>query len=76
MFRAAFKLEQTFLTRPKEDGGPLPQPGKVATEVKDLLTEFKKNVPLIQALCTKGMGPRHWEKVSALTKPICGTGKE
>ncbi|XP_014239722.1 dynein heavy chain 1, axonemal-like isoform X2 [Cimex lectularius] len=40
---------------------------KIAETIKELIEEFKPHIPIIQALCAKGMRKRHWEEFQTMT---------
>ncbi|KAG0598749.1 hypothetical protein M758_12G097900 [Ceratodon purpureus] len=56
-FRVVFKLVRSF-----ED--KLPEPLKVATQLKTNIERFKETLPLFQCLCNPGLRPRHFVKIS------------
>ncbi|XP_078409866.1 dynein axonemal heavy chain 3-like [Cetorhinus maximus] len=58
LWRASYKLTKVF--NHPDLHGPL----KVATTIKTKLEKFKINMPLISALCTPGIKPRHWSVMS------------
>ena len=41
-------------------------PFEVAKKIKEELDFFKEKVPVLTALCNKGLKDRHWEKISAI----------
>ena len=43
--------------------GKSAEPAKVAGNIKDNLNEFNKNIPLLAAICNKGMRDRHWKEI-------------
>ncbi|XP_043569115.1 dynein axonemal heavy chain 3-like [Chiloscyllium plagiosum] len=58
LWRVSYKLTKVF-SHPDLHG-----PLKVATTIKTKLEKFKINMPLINALCTPGIKPRHWSLMS------------
>ncbi|XP_078090943.1 dynein axonemal heavy chain 3-like [Mustelus asterias] len=58
LWRVSYKLTKIF--NHPDLHGPL----KVATTIKTKLEKFKINMPLINALCTPGIKPRHWSAMS------------
>ncbi|XP_038666815.1 dynein heavy chain 3, axonemal-like [Scyliorhinus canicula] len=58
LWRVSYKLTKVF--NHPDLHGPL----KVATAIKTKLEKFKINLPLINALCTPGIKPRHWDLMS------------
>mmetsp|Transcript_3023 Transcript_3023/g.9072 ORF Transcript_3023/g.9072 Transcript_3023/m.9072 type:complete len:4073 (+) Transcript_3023:47-12265(+) len=66
MWKSNFKIIKVF----SEDGMP-EAPLKVAEQLKGRIDEFQQKIPLISALCNKGMRDRHWERVSEVVgKPF------
>jgi dynein heavy chain len=63
LWRDSFRLQTGFETAEPEK---LDVPASVALKVKAELDDFRKHVPLIQALCNPGMRARHWEQVSKI----------
>ena len=59
MWRAAFRLQGQF-------GEDLPEPCSVAVAIKSQLDTFKQRLPLLHALCSPGLRPRHWEEISSI----------
>jgi dynein heavy chain, axonemal len=59
MWRAAYKLSQLFEYQIKAE-----PPKQVALKVKAELDDFKSRLPLVTALCNKGLKERHWEAIS------------
>jgi dynein heavy chain len=43
-----------------------PEPASVAEQIKNDLTKFKPNIPLLYVLTNKGMKDRHWQQISDL----------
>ncbi|XP_068129764.1 dynein axonemal heavy chain 3-like [Hyperolius riggenbachi] len=58
LWKASYKLTKAFYH--PDLHGPL----KVATTIKTKLEKFKINMPLVTALCTPGIKPRHWNLMS------------
>ncbi|KAM4746905.1 dynein axonemal heavy chain 3-like [Rhinophrynus dorsalis] len=58
LWKASYKLTKAFYH--PDLHGPL----KVATTIKTKLEKFKINMPLVTALCTPGIKPRHWNQMS------------
>ncbi|XP_067915582.1 dynein axonemal heavy chain 3-like [Heterodontus francisci] len=58
LWRISYKLTKVF--NHPDLHGPL----KVATTIKTKLEKFKIHMPLINALCTPGIKPRHWSVMS------------
>ncbi|XP_018431357.1 PREDICTED: dynein heavy chain 3, axonemal-like, partial [Nanorana parkeri] len=54
LWKTSYKLTKAFYH--PDLHGPL----KVATTIKTKLEKFKINMPLVTALCTPGIKPRHW----------------
>ncbi|XP_073413059.1 dynein axonemal heavy chain 3-like [Dendrobates tinctorius] len=71
LWKTSYKLTKAFYH--PDLYGPL----KVATTIKTKLEKFKINMPLVTALCTPGIKPRHWdlmcEKVGFNITPHEGT---
>ncbi|MEE6480199.1 hypothetical protein FKM82_012486 [Ascaphus truei] len=71
LWKDSYKLTKAFY-HPDLHG-----PIKVATTIKTKLEKFKINMPLVRALCTPGIKPRHWnlmsEKVGFTITPHEGT---
>lgn len=59
MWKSNFKTIKAF----SEEGMP-DAPLRVAEKLKERIDEFQEKMPLISALCNKGMRDRHWDKVS------------
>ncbi|XP_056430455.1 dynein axonemal heavy chain 3-like [Hyla sarda] len=59
LWKTSYKLTKAFYH--PDLHGPL----KVATTIKTKLEKFKINMPLVTALCTPGIKPRHWHLMSA-----------
>lgn len=49
-----------------EDFEPIPQPKRLAEDIKIIIDEFKMNMPIIQTLGNPGMKLRHWEQISEM----------
>ncbi|XP_053575219.1 dynein axonemal heavy chain 3-like [Bombina bombina] len=58
LWKASYKMTKVFYH--PDLHGPL----KVATTIKTKLEKFKINMPLVTALCTPGIKPRHWNQMS------------
>ncbi|XP_073479664.1 dynein axonemal heavy chain 3-like [Aquarana catesbeiana] len=58
LWKTSYKLTKAFYH--PDLHGPL----KVATTIKTKLEKFKINMPLVTALCTPGIKPRHWNLMS------------
>ncbi|KAM4676017.1 dynein axonemal heavy chain 3-like [Discoglossus pictus] len=58
LWKTSYKMTKVFYH--PDLHGPL----KVATTIKTKLEKFKINMPLVTALCTPGIKPRHWEQMS------------
>ncbi|XP_073507678.1 dynein axonemal heavy chain 3-like [Phyllobates terribilis] len=58
LWKTSYKLTKAFYH--PDLHGPL----KVATTIKTKLEKFKINMPLVTALCTPGIKPRHWDLMS------------
>lgn len=56
-FRTLYKLSRQLETE-------APIPSKVALDIRDEITEFKQNLPIINVLCNKGLRDRHWEEMA------------
>ncbi|KAM9311612.1 dynein axonemal heavy chain 3-like [Gastrophryne carolinensis] len=71
LWKTSYQLTKAFYH--PDLHGPL----KVATTIKTKLEKFKINMPLVTALCTPGIKPRHWnlmsEKVGFNIAPHEGT---
>ena len=57
MFQASNGLRINF------EKQKLQNPHKVADGINGSLTDFRKFIPIIQAVCTQGMKDRHWGKI-------------
>lgn len=44
----------------------MPQPKRLAEDIKTIIDEFKLNMPIIQTLGNPGLKLRHWEQVSEM----------
>ena len=44
-------------------------PLRVAEQLKQQIDEFQEKLPLISALCNKGLRDRHWEQISKARDP-------
>ena len=62
MYRTVYKLVRLFSGA--VGGVEYPAPLSVAHKTKDKLERFKQHLPLISAICNKGLRERHWEKMS------------
>ncbi len=60
MSSLAFKLAVTF------GGEGLVAPEAVAAQIRTELDGFKKNLPLVSALCNEGLKDRHWDEIKDL----------
>jgi len=46
-------------------------PAKAAQQIQTEIEQFKKQIPLIHAICEPGIRDRHWEEISkAMNVPI------
>ena len=61
MWRQAYKLQALFKSGDLKADGPF----QVAKKIKEELDHFKEKLPILVALCNKGLKDRHWEKISA-----------
>ncbi|KAK4472821.1 hypothetical protein MN116_004037, partial [Schistosoma mekongi] len=57
-YRGLFKLEKSF--------DALPEPRKIATQVRGKIEEFKEHLPLIRTLFNPGLRDRHWQQISEI----------
>jgi len=62
MWRTAYKLQALFKDGDTAAAGPF----EVAKKIKEELDYFKEKVPVLTALCNKGLKERHWEKISEI----------
>ena len=62
MWRTAYKLQALFKDGDTAAAGPF----EVARKIKEELDYFKEKVPVLTALCNKGLKERHWEKISEI----------
>ena len=63
MWKTNFK---TLKSLQSDESGAMRAPLKVAEALKEKIDEFMLRLPLICAICAKGMKPRHWESVSTV----------
>lgn len=63
-FRKIDKLSRYFTAA--AGGKPLEDPLNVAMEAKQKIEGFKTHLPLIHAICNKGLKGRHWDEMNAL----------
>jgi len=48
------------------DGRELPEPLAVAEAARDKMVAFRAHLPLVHAVCNRGLQSRHWEEINAL----------
>eukprot|EP00971_Amphidinium_carterae_P132554 2625317-Amphidinium_carterae.1 len=58
MWRVAFKLKATF------EQNKFTKSANIAAKIKTDLDQFKEHIPLLHALCNKGLRERHWKEIS------------
>ena len=64
LWKANFKTIKTFNEMAPDDASDQTPPLKVAEALKLKIDEFQEKLPLISAMCNKGLRERHWESIS------------
>ena len=67
LWKANFKTIKTFNEMAPDDASDQTPPLKVAEALKLKIDEFQEKLPLISAMCNKGLRERHWESISEVS---------
>ena len=63
-WKLSYRMSKSLKPKEGEQVGANGGPAAVALKLRELTDEFKVNVPIIQALGSKAIQKRHWEKIS------------